>query len=75
MKDNENWSTKELVSYLNQSNEALRKENLRLMSEIERLTNSIEVYDAEIITHQNGLGQYYSMMENFNYNLKTSRNG
>jgi hypothetical protein len=51
-KENETWSTKELVNYLSQSNEALRIENARLMDEIERLTNNIEVHDAEIIYGQ-----------------------
>jgi hypothetical protein len=52
-KENETWSTKELVNYLSQSNEALRIENARLMDEIERLTNNIEVHDAEIVYGQN----------------------
>ena len=53
MKNHENWSTKELVNYLNQSNEALRIENARLMDEIERLTNSIEVCDAVVVANCN----------------------
>ena len=52
-KENETWSTKELVNFLSQSNEALRIENARLMDEIERLTNNIEVHDAEIVYGQN----------------------
>ena len=51
MKENENWGTKELVSYLNAANEALRIENSRLLDEVERLTNSIEVHDAEIVSN------------------------
>jgi hypothetical protein len=48
-KSNENCSTKELMSFLSASNEALRLENLRLLDEVERLTNNIEVHDAEIL--------------------------
>ena len=65
MKDNENWSTKELVNYLSQSNEALRIENLRLMDEVERLTNNIEVHDAIIMSQEYNKANYY-------YSLKTN---
>jgi len=65
---NETWSTKELVNYLSQSNEALRAENTRLMDENERLLNNIEVIDAEIVS--NGMNHYYQFMNNFNYTLK-----
>jgi len=65
---NETWSTKELVNYLSQSNEALRAENTRLMDENERLLNNIEVVDAEIVS--NGMNHYYQFMNNFNYTLK-----
>lgn len=64
LKDNENCSTKELVTFLNASNEALRQENLRLMDEIERLTNNIEVHDAEIISN-------YGPKINYIYNFKS----
>jgi hypothetical protein len=67
---NETWSTKELVNYLSQSNEALRAENTRLMDENERLLNNIEVIDAEIVS--NGMNHYYQFMNNFNYTLKKS---
>jgi hypothetical protein len=63
MKDYETWSTKELVNYLSQSNEALRIENARLMDELERLTNSIEVCDAVVIANCS------SMLYNFNYSI------
>jgi hypothetical protein len=65
---NESWSTKELVNYLSQSNEALRAENTRLMDENERLLNNIEVIDAEIVS--NGMNHYYQFMNQFNYTLK-----
>jgi hypothetical protein len=65
---NESWSTKELVNYLSQSNEALRAENTRLMDENERLLNNIEVIDAEIVS--NGMAHYYQFMNQFNYTLK-----
>lgn len=65
---NENWSTKELVNYLSQSNEALRIENSRLMDENERLLNNIEVIDAEVVA--NGMNHYYQFMNQFNYTLK-----
>jgi hypothetical protein len=67
---NESWSTKELVNYLSQSNEALRAENTRLMDENERLLNNIEVIDAEVVS--NGMNHYYQFMNNFNYTLKKS---
>jgi hypothetical protein len=61
MKTNENWSTKELVNFLSQSNEALRIENARLMDEVERLTNNIEVHDAEILSnHAQNLNYFYT---------------
>jgi len=69
-RQNETWSTKELVNYLSQSNEALRAENTRLMDENERLLNNIEVIDAEIVS--NGMAHYYQFMNNFNYTLKKS---
>ena len=68
MKNNENWSTKELVNYLSQSNEALRIENKRLMDENERLTMNIEVHDVEVVS--NGMAHYYQFVNNFNYTLK-----
>lgn len=67
-KQNENWSNKELVNYLTQSNYALRMENSRLMDENERLTMNIEVVDAEIVS--NGMNHYYQFINNFNYTLK-----
>ena len=67
-KQNENWGTKELVNYLSQSNEALRVENSRLLDQIERLTNNIEIYDAEVVSNQ--MHNYYQFMNNFNYTLK-----
>lgn len=67
-KENENWGTKELVNYLSQSNEALRIENSRLLDEVERLTMSIEVQDAEVVCNQ--MAHYYQFMNNFNYTLK-----
>jgi len=67
-RQNEIWGSKETISFLSQSNEALRLENLRLMSENERLINSIEVIDAQTVS--NGIDQYYSFMNNFNYTLK-----
>jgi hypothetical protein len=67
-KENENWGTKELVHYLSQSNEALRVENSRLLDEVERLTNNIDVIDAEIVSNQ--MNHYYQFMNNFNYTLK-----
>lgn len=65
---NENWSTKELVNYLSQSNEALRIENSRLMDENERLLNNIEVIDAEVVA--NKMSHYYEFINHFNYTLK-----
>ena len=67
-KENENWGTKELVNYLSQSNEALRIENSRLLDQVERLTNNIEIYDAEVVSNQ--MNHYYQFMNNFNYTLK-----
>ena len=67
-RQNENWSTKELVNYLSQSNEALRIENSRLMDENERLLNNIEVIDAEVVS--NGMNHYYEFINHFNYTLK-----
>jgi len=69
-RQNETWSTKELVNYLSQSNEALRAENTRLMDEVERLTMNIDVIDAEIVS--NGMNHYYQFMNQFNYTLKKS---
>jgi hypothetical protein len=66
MKSNENWGTKEAMHFLSQSNEALRTENRRLLDEIERLTNSMEVLDAEIVSNQ-----YYGCKVNYNFNTKT----
>jgi len=67
-KQNENWGSKDLVNYLNQCNEALRLENTRLMDENERLINSIEVVDAQLVTSD--MTHYYQFMNNFNYTLK-----
>lgn len=64
----ESWANKDLVNYLNQCNEALRMENTRLMDENERLTNNIEVNDAEVVSNQ--MAHYYQYMNNFNYTLK-----
>ena len=69
-RQNENCSTKELVNYLSQSNEALRIENARLMDENERLLMNIEVQDAEVLS--NGMNHYYQFMNQFNYTLKKS---
>lgn len=63
-------STEETFRYLSESNEALRIENLRLMTELQRMQNNIEVHEAEIITHSNGMGEYYNFINNFNYTLK-----
>ena len=67
-KQNENWGSKELVNYLTQSNYALQVENSRLMDEVERLTNNIEIHDAEVVSNQ--MSHYYQFMNNFNYTLK-----
>lgn len=67
-RQNESWANKDLVNYLNQCNEALRMENTRLMDENERLTNNIEVIDAEVVS--NGIAHYYQFMNQFNYTLK-----
>jgi hypothetical protein len=66
---NENSGTKELVHFLNLSNEALRVENTRLMDENERLTMNIEVNDEMVVS--NGMNHYYQFMNNFNVTLKT----
>lgn len=60
MKANEKTSNDELVSYLNASNEALRMENLRLMSQVERLANHLEVVDAEYVSN-NTRGTIYNL--------------
>ena len=65
MKAEENWGTKELFNFLSQSNEALRIENLRLLDEVERLTNNIEVHDAIIMSQEYNKANYY-------YSLKTN---
>lgn len=67
-------SNDDLINYLTSSVEALRIENTRLLDQIERMTNNIEVIDAELVTHQNGLGGYYNFMNNFNYQLKSTQN-
>ena len=67
-------SNDDLINYLTSSIEALRIENARLLDENERMTNNIEVIDAELVTHQNGLGGYYNFMNNFNYQLKSTQN-
>ena len=72
MKNNENWSTKELVNYLNQSNEALRIENKRLMDENERLTMNIEVHNAEIVSEYYGFNPYTYTQSNSNVTFKTN---
>jgi hypothetical protein len=69
MRNNENWSTKELVNYLTQSNEALRIENLRLMDQVERLTMNIEVHNAEIVSDYYGFNTYnYTQSKTFKTN-------
>lgn len=55
----------DLINYLTQSNEALRLENARLMDEVERLTNNIEVHDAIIVSQEYNKANYY-------YSLKTN---
>jgi hypothetical protein len=67
-KDNENWGSKELVNYLSLSNEALRIENSLLKDENERLINSIEVVDAQLVSKE--MSHYYQFINNFNYTLK-----
>ena len=67
-------STEDLINYLTSSVEALRIENTRLLDQVERMTQNIEVIDAEIVTHNNGLGGYYNFMDNFNYQLKSTQN-
>jgi hypothetical protein len=72
MKNNENWSTKELVNFLTQSNEALRIENLRLMDQVERLSMNIEVHQAEIISDYYGRNFYTFTESNSNTTFKTN---
>ena len=72
MKNNENWSTKELVNYLSQSNEALRIENARLMDENERLTMNIEVHHAEILSDYYNQSFYTFTQSNSNTTFKTN---
>lgn len=55
----------DLINYLNQANEALRMENARLMDQVERLTNNIEVHDAIIVSQDYNQANYY-------YSLKTN---
>jgi len=72
MKNNENWSTKELVNFLTQSNEALRIENSRLMDQVERLSMNIEVHYAEIVSDYYGKN-FYTFTESYsNTTLKTN---
>lgn len=71
MKSNENWSTKELVNFLSQSNEALRIENLRLMDEVERLTMNIEVHQAEIVSNYYE-DKFYTFTQTNTNNFKTN---
>jgi len=72
MKQNENWSTKELVNFLTQSNEALRIENLKLMDQVERLSMNIEVHQAEIISDYYGRNFYTFTESNTNTTFKTN---
>jgi hypothetical protein len=72
MRNNENWSTKELVNFLTQSNEALRIENLRLMDQVERLTMNIEVHNAEIVSDYYGINPYTYTQSNSNVTFKTN---
>ena len=65
---NENWGSKDLINYQSQRIEALRLENTRLMDENERLINSIEVVDAQLVSNE--MNHYYQFMNNFNYTLK-----
>jgi hypothetical protein len=68
MKNNENWGTKETMHFLSLSNEALRIENARLLDEVERLTNNIEVHDAEILDYNmDNQNKYITYL---NYTLK-----
>jgi hypothetical protein len=55
----------DLINYLRHANEALRLENTRLMDEVERLTNNIEVHDAIIVSQEYNQANYY-------YSLKTN---
>ena len=70
MKDNETWGSKELVNFLTQRAEALRIENLKLQSELDKLTMAIEVCDAQNVANE--MGNYYNFMEQFNYTLKNN---
>jgi hypothetical protein len=55
----------DLINYLNQANEALRIENERLMDQVERLTNNIDVHDAIIVSQEyNKANYYYSLKQN-----------
>ncbi len=72
MKNNESWSTKELVNFLNQSNYALRIENARLMDQVERLTMNIEVHHAEVLSDYYGNNPYTYTQSNTNTTLKTN---
>ena len=68
MKNNENWGTKETMHFLSLSNEALRIENARLLDEVERLNNNIEVHDAEILDYN--MDNYNKYITNLTYTLK-----
>ena len=65
MSEFETTGTKELVNYLNQRIEALRLENTKLMSQLERLTMSIDIKDAQVVCNAN-----YNNYMNYNYNIK-----
>jgi hypothetical protein len=55
----------DLINYLRHANEALRLENTRLMDQVERLTNNIEVHDAIIVSQEyNQSNYYYSLKQN-----------
>jgi len=55
----------DLLNYYLQANEALRLENTRLLDQVERLTNSIEVHDAIIVSQEyNQANYYYSLKQN-----------
>jgi chromosome segregation ATPase len=47
----------------------LELERTDLKNQVTNLINNIEVCEAEIVTHQNGLGGYYTFMEKFNQSL------
>ena len=64
----ENWGTKETLNFLSLSNEALRVENLRLMSEIDRLISNIEICDAREVS--NLIVGHYETNNNFTYTFK-----